>query len=109
MYANGLGVDTDNVKACVWLRIAETNGHDAAKKPRKMIEKNMTRAEEKKAKKLAKEWLKEFSTGPVTREQERYRSDKLNSFDYPFYYQMQMEKLRNMKPIFPPEQPRGFR
>ena len=79
MCANGLGFDQDNVKAYMWLKIAEDNEHDTAKEMRKVIEKSMTRAEKKEAKKLAKTWRKEREAGPVKRYSKLSEPDPLGN------------------------------
>jgi carboxyl-terminal processing protease len=67
MYANGLGVQQDNLKAYMWVKVAEDNMNKSAKEMRILIEENMTKAEKKEGKKLAKQWRLDNRAGPVSR------------------------------------------
>ena len=58
MYAEGQGVEQNNVTAYAWWNIAETNGDQNAKNGLSQLGKAMTPAQIAKAEKLVKEMVK---------------------------------------------------
>ena len=60
MYHQGEGVVQDNIQAHKWFNIAGANGEKNAIKFRGIIEKRMSPSQIKKAKRLAREWLKKY-------------------------------------------------
>jgi TPR repeat protein len=56
MYYKGEGVEQDNTLAYMWLQLAATQGLEKEVKIRNALEKNLTTAQIKTAKKLAKAW-----------------------------------------------------
>ncbi|MEK9627753.1 MAG: hypothetical protein VW455_01895 [Nitrospinota bacterium] len=57
MYFKGTGVEKNIIEADKWLFVAEKLGQDAGKKNRIYVERQMTREQIEKARKLGNEWL----------------------------------------------------
>ena len=57
MYGKGQGVTQDYVQAYLWSNLAAAQDHDAARKNRDAIAKEMTPADISKAQAMAREWL----------------------------------------------------
>ena len=56
MYAHGLGVPKDDVKAYKWWNLAAAEGDAGAKKNQAIVERKMTPAQIAEAQKLSSEW-----------------------------------------------------
>ena len=57
MYFKGTGVERNIIEADKWLIVSEKLGQEAGKKNRIFIERQMSRNQIEKARKLAKSWL----------------------------------------------------
>ncbi len=56
MYASGLGVRQNYVRAYMWASLAAAQGYELAAKGLKILEKEMTPAQIAEAQRLAREW-----------------------------------------------------
>ena len=61
MYAKGVGVPEDYVRAHIWWSLAKAQGHENAAKGLDAIRKAMTPADISKAQALAAEWWKKHN------------------------------------------------
>ena len=56
LYANGRGVEQDNVQAHLWLNLAAAGSEPAARRTRGLLSTKMTRSQLAEADRLAREW-----------------------------------------------------
>jgi uncharacterized protein len=61
IYADGVGIMSDYVKAYMWAAIAGVNGFERAGTMRMMVESKMSAEQIEKSKKMARQWLKKYS------------------------------------------------
>jgi uncharacterized protein len=59
MYSKGEGVEQNFVEALMWFVVSADNGSEGGRKNIDIVEKRMTPSQVTKAKKLAREWIKQ--------------------------------------------------
>ena len=65
LYANGRGVEQDNIQAHLWLNLAAAGSEPAARRERELVATKMTRSQLAEADRLAREWQPKANPGPA--------------------------------------------
>ncbi len=61
MYANGLGVDQDDLKAYMFFNISAENGSEVARESRNGMSESLTAEQINKAQEMAQKWMEKYS------------------------------------------------